>query len=157
MKALKFLVLGLILAMAGTAQSQLSISLNIGTRPEWGPRGYEQARYYYLPDVDAYYDMNTTMFIYLSGNTWIHRKQLPSRYHDYNLYKGRKLVMTNYRGNKPYFNHKAYKSKYGKSAKQPMVISRKDYGKKKTVITRKSQNNGKNDHKKSNGNNGKKH
>jgi hypothetical protein len=113
MKTIKFLVLGMILAFAGTAQGQVSVNINIGTPPAWGPRGYDHVRYYYLPDVEAYYDVNKAMFIYISGKNWIHRSYLPSRYHNYNLYRGRKVVMNGYHGNRPYYNHKVYKAKYG--------------------------------------------
>lgn len=113
MKTIKLLVLGMILALGGTAQGQISVNLNIGTAPDWGPRGYDNARYYYLPDVDAYYDVNTAMFIYISGNSWIRRSYLPNRYRGYNLYRGRKVVMNNYHGNSPYYNHKVYRAKYG--------------------------------------------
>jgi hypothetical protein len=113
MKTIKLLVLGMILVIAGTAQSQISVNVHIGTAPSWGPRGYDNARYYYLPDVEAYYDVNTAMFIYISGNTWIHRSYLPSRYRGYDLYHGRKVVMNNYHGNTPYYNHKIYRAKYG--------------------------------------------
>jgi|SRR5659263_3151 len=114
MKTIKFLVLGMILAFAGTAQGQVSVNFHIGTAPAWGPRGYDNVRYYYLPDVEAYYDVNTAMFIYISGNTWIRRSYLPSRYRGYNLYQGRKVVMNNYHGNSPYYNHKVYRAKYGR-------------------------------------------
>lgn len=112
MKAIKLLVLGMVMAVVGTAEGQVNVNVQIGAAPAWGPRGYENSRYYYLPDVDAYYDRNTSMFIYLSGNNWIHRRALPARYHNYNLYRGRKVVMSNYHGNSPYYNHKVYKAKY---------------------------------------------
>lgn len=114
MKTIKLLVLGMILTIAGTAQGQLSVNVHIGTAPAWGPRGYDNARYYYLPDVEAYYDINTAMFIYISGNTWIRRSYLPSRYRGYDLYHGRKVVMNNYHGSSPYYNHKVYRAKYGR-------------------------------------------
>jgi hypothetical protein len=142
MKAIKFLVLGLILAFTGTAQGQLSINFTIGTRPDWGPPGYEHARYYYLPDVEAYYDMNTAMFIYISDNTWIHRKHLPARYKYYNLYDGRKIVMTNYRGDRPYFNHKVFKAKYGhanQKAQQRKIIGKKPEVNKRVEVKRKPE------------------
>lgn len=113
MKTIKLFLLGMILVIAGTAQGQISVNVHIGTAPAWGPRGYDHVRYYYLPDVEAYYDVNTAMFIYISGNHWIRRSYLPSRYHNYNLYRGRKVVMNNYHGNSPYYNHKVYKAKYG--------------------------------------------
>jgi hypothetical protein len=114
MKAIKFFVLGVIMAIAGTAQGQISVNVHLGTAPAWGPRGYDGARYYYLPDVEAYYDVNTSMFIYISGNTWIRRSYLPSRYRGYDLYHGRKVVMNNYHGNTPYYNHNVYRAKYGR-------------------------------------------
>jgi len=114
MKTIILLVLGMILAIAGTAQGQISVNLHLGTAPAWGPRGYDNARYYYLPDVEAYYDVNTAMFIYLSGNSWIRRSYLPSRYRGYDLYHGRKVVMSNYHGSSPYYNHNAYRAKYGR-------------------------------------------
>jgi len=102
------------MVIAGTAQGQISVNVHLGTAPAWGPRGYDHARYYYLPDVEAYYDVNTAMFIYVSGNTWIHRSYLPSRYRGYDLYHGRKVVMNNYHGNTPYYNHRVYVTKYGR-------------------------------------------
>jgi len=164
MKAIKFLVLGMIMAIAGTAQSQISVNVNIGTPPAWGPRGYDHARYYYLPDVEAYYDVNTAMFIYISGNTWIRRSYLPNRYHGYNLYRGRKVVMNNYHGNTPYYNHKVYRSKYGRgyqSAPQHRVVRRTviNNHQRNVVNTRNDRNynerNERND-RNNNGNNGKK-
>ncbi len=139
MKTIKLLVLGMILAVAGTAQGQLSVNVHIGTAPAWGPRGYDNARYYYLPDVDAYYDVNTAMFIYISGNTWIRRSYLPQRYHNYNLYRGRKVVMNNYHGNSPYYNHKVYRAKYGRgyqSAPQQHIEKRSNNYRKPIVINR---------------------
>src|SRR5674476_1636167 len=83
MKALKFIVIGVLLSMAIPTQAQISVHPNLGTPPQWGPVGYSQARYYYLPDVEAYYDVQSSMFIYMSGGAWVHRAYLPERYRDY--------------------------------------------------------------------------
>ena len=112
MKVLKLTVLVLVLAHA--VQAQVSVNVNIGTPPPWGPAGYTEVRYYYLPDVEAYYDVQSSMFIYFGGGTWIHRSYLPSRYRSYDLYSGYKVVMTDYRGDAPYSNFKEYKSKYAR-------------------------------------------
>jgi hypothetical protein len=37
------------------AFAQVSVSVNIGSQPLWGPTGYDQAQYYYLPEYDAYF------------------------------------------------------------------------------------------------------
>jgi len=67
MKTLKFVVVGMMLILAGALQGQSSVRVHIGTPPAWGPAGYNNVRYYYLPDVEAYYDVQTAMFIYMSG------------------------------------------------------------------------------------------
>ena len=102
MKTLKLVVLGMVLLLAGATQGQISVRFNIGSPPEWGPAGYSDVRYYYLPDVEAYYDVESSMFIYFEGRRWIHRSYLPNRYRDYDLYNGYKVVMRDYRGNTPY-------------------------------------------------------
>lgn len=114
MKALKLIFLGIVLFIASNVQSQVSVNVNIGSPPPWGPVGYTEVRYYYLPDVEAYYDVQTSMFIYFGEGIWIHRAYLPARYRDYDLYYGYKVVMPNYHGNSPYIHFKEHRMKYAK-------------------------------------------
>ena len=114
MKALKIFLAGIVLFLAGTVQAQVSVSVNIGAPPMWGPVGYPQVQYYYLPDVEAYYDVPHAMFIYNTGGVWVHRAHLPGQYRNYDLYGGYKVVMNDYHGKKPYANFKDYKKKYKK-------------------------------------------
>jgi len=114
MKTLRLIVVGLLLFFAVSSQAQISVNLTFGNPPQWGPVGYSEARYYYLPDVEAYYDVPSSMFIYFNGVTWIHRTSLPSRYRNYDLYHGYKVVMTDYRGDRPYSNFRDYKVRYAK-------------------------------------------
>ena len=102
------------LFLANTLYSQVSINLNIGTPPQWGPVGYNEVSYYYLPDVEAYYDVRSSMFIYYERGSWIHRSNLPRRYRNYDLYGGYKVVMKDYHGNKPYDHFKEHRSKYAR-------------------------------------------
>ena len=114
MKSIKLITLGIALFLTSVLQAQLSINIHLGTPPQWGPQGYSEARYYYLPDVEAYYDVRTSQFIYIVGRTWVHRTYLPTRYKNYDLYNGYKVVMTDYHGNTPHQFHKIYKVKYAK-------------------------------------------
>ena len=114
MKALKIVVLGMFLLLAGTTQAQISVHFNIGTPPAWGPEGYSDVRYYYLPDVQAYYDVESSMFIYYEGSRWIRRSYLPSRYRNYDLYNGYKVVMRDYHGNTPYTQFSEHRRLYSK-------------------------------------------
>ena len=117
MKALKFIIIGILLFFATSGQAQISVNVNLGAPPLWGPAGYTDVQYYYLPDVEAYYDVPSSQFIYFSGGTWVHRTYLPSRYRNYDLYNGYKVVMTDYRGNAPYSFFKEHKVKYAKGYK----------------------------------------
>ena len=120
MKSFKIILFGLILLAAGSTQAQISVRLNLGTPPAWGPVGYNETRYYYLPDVEAYYDVESSMFIYHEGRNWVHRSYLPTRYRNYDLYGGYKVPMNNYRGNTPYANFNEYRSKYAKGRNREM-------------------------------------
>ncbi|MES2141003.1 MAG: hypothetical protein V4511_14950 [Bacteroidota bacterium] len=114
MKNLKLLVLVMGLFLSSSIKAQVSVNVNIGSPPQWGPVGYAETRYYYLPDVEAYYDVHTSMFIYFGDGVWIHRGSLPARYHGYDLYSGYKVVMIDYHGDAPYHDFKDYKRKYAK-------------------------------------------
>ena len=114
MKALKLFIIGIVLFLASTVQAQVSVNLNIGSPPKWGPVGYSDVQYYYLPDVEAYYDVPSSMFIYNDRGAWIRRAYLPARYKNYDLYNGYKVVMNDYHGNAPYVHFKEHKMKYAK-------------------------------------------
>jgi hypothetical protein len=98
-------------AVHSASYAQFSISVNIGTQPTWGPVGYDHADYYYLPDVESYYSVQTHQFIYLSNGRWIYAASLPGRYSNYDLYSGYKVVVNRPR---PYLNFNQDRVQYGK-------------------------------------------
>lgn len=114
MKTFKLIVTAVILFLAVSAQAQVSVNVNIGVPPPWGPVGYPEVRYYYLPDVEAYYDIQASMFICYVEGSWVHRSHLPSQYKSYDLYGGYKVVMTDYHGTAPYMKFEEHKTKYAK-------------------------------------------
>ncbi|MDF2438423.1 MAG: hypothetical protein K0Q95_2799 [Bacteroidota bacterium] len=114
MKSIRLIIASITLLLAGSLQAQVSVNVNIGSPPQWGPAGYTDVRYYYLPDVEAYYDVQSSMFIYFGNGIWIHERYLPGPYRNYDLYGGYKVVMTDYRGDRPYVYFDEYKVKYKK-------------------------------------------
>ncbi|MBA3898724.1 MAG: hypothetical protein H0X62_00705 [Bacteroidetes bacterium] len=115
MNIIKLSIIGIVLLLSGALRAQVQV--NVGTPPQWGPAGYSGVRYYYLPDVEAYYDVHSSMFIYPSSGKWVRNAHLPKRYRSYDLYSGYKVVMSDYNGKTPYANHKSYKVKYHKGYK----------------------------------------
>lgn len=114
MKFLKLIILGIVISFSITTKAQVSVHINIGTPPMWGPAGYSDARYYYLPDIESYYDVNSSMFIYMRNGIWIRRSYLSSRYRNYDLYGGYKVVMRDYRGNSPYDHFNEHRMKFAR-------------------------------------------
>ena len=92
-----------------SADAQISLSINIGSQPAWGPTGYDHADYYYMPDIDTYYDVPAHQYVYLENNTWVRRASLPSRYSNYNLYNGYKVVVNE---PSPWNRATVYRTKY---------------------------------------------
>ena len=111
MKTTKLILVGMFLFLASTTQAQVDVNVQIGVPPPWGTVSHGE-RYYYLPDVQVYYDMRSSMFIYQSGFMWVHRSTLPRRYRNYDLYKGYKVIVNDYHGDRPYSNFKVHRNKY---------------------------------------------
>lgn len=111
---MKKLGIALMLLMSVFAHAQVSVNVNIGTPPSWGPEGYDDSRYYYLPDIDTYYDVTQKQFIYDNNGKWIRQNRLPSQYRQYDLYGGYKVVLNDYRGNAPYTYHAKHRTNYPK-------------------------------------------
>ena len=96
-------------AIFTSATAQVHVNINIGTQPVWGPVGYDYAEYYYLPDIDAYYDVPQRQFIYLEGRNWRFANALPPMYGNFDLYRSYKVVINEPR---PYLHHEVYYKKY---------------------------------------------
>jgi len=112
---MKRIVLAVIFGVASlssiSTKAQVSLNINIGSQPQWGPTGYDHVDYYYLPDVDAYYYVPSSQYIYQSNGSWVWRNSLPSQYANYNLYNGYKVVVNR---NKPYLSHQNDVKQYSK-------------------------------------------
>ncbi|WP_343586904.1 hypothetical protein [Flavobacterium sp.] len=114
MKTIKLAIAGLFLMLANATQAQVSINVNIGNPPAWGPVGYTEMEYYYLPDIEAYYDVRASQFIYFGGGRWVRASYLPRQYRNYDLYGGYKVVLTDYHGRTPYTYFDRHRVKYYK-------------------------------------------
>nr|WP_314838984.1 hypothetical protein [uncultured Flavobacterium sp.] len=112
MKTIKLIVAGIILLVSSSIQAQVSVNVNIGSAPSWGHVGNVNADYYYLPDVEAYYDVRATRFIYFDSGRWIRARFLPNQYRNYNLNTGCKVVLNDYHGPSPYNHFRTHKVKY---------------------------------------------
>ncbi|MDB5114519.1 MAG: hypothetical protein JWQ79_11 [Mucilaginibacter sp.] len=103
------ILVGCLLFKSADAQLRINLGFNIGSQPDWGPVGYDHAEYYYIPDIDAYYDVPNHQYVYYQNNVWVHAGYLPPRYRNYDLYHGYKVVVNE---RNPWERHAAFRTRY---------------------------------------------
>lgn len=79
--------------------------------PQWAPDYYAGVRYYYLPDIEVYYDLTMRDFIYLNNGRWMYSRMLPPMYSYYDLYSGY-VILLNTNIYRPWMHHQYYVSHY---------------------------------------------
>jgi len=81
--------------------------------PPWAPeypRTYP-VRYYYLPDMECYYDVSLQQYVYFDGSLWVHNGYPPPYYGDYDM-NGAYVVVLDQHVNDPWNNHTTYVNNY---------------------------------------------
>jgi len=114
MKLSKFLLAAIALIAFNTTQAQSKTTTTV-VLPDWGVAGYNNARYYYIPYMESYYDIGGQQFVYMKDGQWIKTSEVPVAYKDYDLYGGYKVVLTEEK--EPYADYDKIKIKYPKDYK----------------------------------------
>lgn len=109
MRHMLVILVAVLLSGIVDAQVRVRDNLNVCRQPMWGPTGYDHVEYYYLPDIEAYYNVPQHKFFYSEEGRWMTGSSLPSRYQKYDLYNSYKVVVNE---PTPYRNHTAYRGKY---------------------------------------------
>lgn len=152
MNKLQLTLAAFILMFTLQTSAQFSVSLNLGSRPQWQNQNHynNDLRYYYLPEIEAYYDVNSEVYIYNGPRGWVRTAYLPEYCRDYDVNRGYKVAI-NYRGNSPYTNfnsdrEKSYRNNnrnYREEYYRPQYQRRNDYVE---VSNQGRYNNGYNNH-----------
>ena len=79
--------------------------------PGWAPEYYNGVRYYYLPDIECYYDLSIGEFVYLRNGRWYNSRYFPSFYYDFNL-DNCFVVILNSNVYRPWLHHQYYLTHY---------------------------------------------
>jgi hypothetical protein len=112
MKQLKLILVGLVFVLSGTIHGQVSVDLHLGNPPAWGPAESPNSRYYYLPDIQMYYDRSSSNYIYLSHGRWLHTRDVPPAYRNYDFYGAYKVSLNDYHGERPYEHYNEHRKSY---------------------------------------------
>lgn len=107
-------------------KAQSTVKINIEVQPAWGPTGYEQADYYYLPEINSYYEVAKKRYVYENDGRWKFSKTLPAKYKTHDVYKMYKVVInepTPYKNNLRHRNeYQGYQNKHD----QPVIRDSRD-------------------------------
>ena len=99
--------LGLALATPDAAQAQVSVGVNIGL-PAWGPPVPQGTQYYYIPEIDGYYDLYNGVYIVFDGQQWVSLPYLngydPAYFHP--------VPVVSYAGPQPWLYINSYRQRY---------------------------------------------
>lgn len=91
------------------------VSAGVGSQqyinPPWAPPYVAGVRYYYLPDIEVYYDLSNQDFVYLDDGQWLFSSTLPSIYRGYDLYDGFTVAL-NVGVFQPWMHNQYYVSHY---------------------------------------------
>lgn len=112
MKLPKILLAALLFVAFSSVQAQVKTTVVL---PDWGVAGNDNARYYYIPDIETYYDIRSEHYVYQNEGKWIRTKTLPDTYQDYDLYDGYKVVIED--ENEPFADYENLRAKYAKGYK----------------------------------------
>ena len=91
---------------APAVQAQGGVNINIGA-PAWGPQVPYGTQYYYIPEIDGYYDLHTQQYIVYQDGYWV---PLPELY-GYDPYQFHPVIV-DYRGAQPWLRVDYYRQRY---------------------------------------------
>ena len=109
MRYLFVLILGVLFLSTAEAQVRINLGFNLDRQPAWGPTGYDHVEYYYMPDMDVYYNVPQQRYYYNERGRWISRASLPSRYRGADMYNSYKVVVNEPRA---YEHNRAHREQY---------------------------------------------
>ncbi|MBH8570856.1 hypothetical protein KB206_18320 [Microvirga sp. STS02] len=94
------------LAMAPAAKAQVNVNVNVG-QPAWGPPVPQGTQFYYIPEIDGYYDLYAQQYIVFRNGQWVPVAVMDG----YDPYQFHPVVL-DYRGREPWVYVGAHRDRY---------------------------------------------
>ncbi|MCB2380030.1 hypothetical protein LGH70_20720 [Hymenobacter sp. BT635] len=105
MKLLKIAAAGLFALSLHTTTVQAQVNINI-TPPSWGPAVGPNTQYYYIPEVDGYYDVRDRQYVVQREGRW---SRVRNAGYDTRTFHP---VVVDYVGAQPWVRIEEYRTKY---------------------------------------------
>lgn len=115
MKTITKIILGLLLVSFNISQAQVELeTINVQAKKNNSTEksSFVEVRYYYYPNLQAYFDTKVGMYLYEEAGEWIEDEKLPLSMMGYSLKNGHYVMIENYTGEDPYDLLDEHKAKY---------------------------------------------
>jgi hypothetical protein len=120
------------LAAPVAAHAQRGVNGQIGY-PAWGPAVPQGAQYYYVPEIDGYYDLNARNYIVQRNGRWATMQAVPG-YNPASFHP----VVVDYRGRQPWAQYRDHHARYYRPVvvqprpvvvrQRPVLVDRDNHG-----------------------------
>ncbi|HEX8563410.1 MAG TPA: hypothetical protein VF676_10565 [Flavobacterium sp.] len=114
MKTIHYLSLGILLFLSSVSTAQVSAypDLNLEANTILQHEMATDIRYYYYPNLQAYFDTKTLTYLYSKNREWVESTRIPSGHMGYSVYNTTKVALTDYLGDTPYEMIEDHKKQY---------------------------------------------
>lgn len=130
MKKIAYITLGILIFASYQFQAQVQIdTVYIGGKANTST-SFVEVRYYYFPNLQAYFDTKKGMYHYRKNGNWVTSEKIDMNSHGYCLNNGLYEMIKDYLGDDPISQFEAHKIKYpanysSKRKRTPIVITYK--------------------------------
>jgi hypothetical protein len=113
MKKVHFLILTVVMLFVAKSNAQLSVNISLGNQPHQHNDYYydDNVDYYFLPEIQAYFDNRTGVYVYFNAGSWVRSRYLPDYCRNYDINRGERIPIS-YKGNSPHDYFYSHKKRY---------------------------------------------
>lgn len=114
MKKIHYLILAMFISITSftSAQNSVNPDLSFEAQSIIDEGAIHNIRYYYYPNLQAYFDTDTGTYLYIANNQWIEGKEIPKGLRGYSLLNKQRVAITDYSGDEPYNVFEKHKELY---------------------------------------------
>lgn len=108
MKTITKFIIGLLVFSFNYAQGQVELNtVDVSSNYK-----YEDVRYYYYPNLQAYFDTKVALYLYKVNGQWVESEELSPTVRGYSLKNGAYVMIKDYSGDEPYNLLEQHKKQY---------------------------------------------
>lgn len=110
MKKITYFIIGMMLLSVNLSQAQVQLdTIYIRQKPA---STYVAVRYYYYPNLQAYFDTKIAMYIYRKDGAWVKSETLDPTTRGYSIKNGSYVMLKGFTEDEPYQYLEEHKAKY---------------------------------------------